>query len=119
MYGLPIGLDVSCMVGCTLEQVSFSVNTVHLSFSKDVSITIEACFMHSIPGDAGGSKPTQVPLHESRLMQLAGESIESAQASADGTLSLTFTNGHRLVIYDDTPQYEAYRIRLGGEEIIV
>lgn len=119
MNGLPSGFDSSRLVGCTLEQLSFSVNTVHLSFSSDVSITIEAYFSHSIPGDAGGSKPTQVPLRESRLMKLAGESIESAQASSDGTLRLTFTNGQRLVFYDDTPEYEAYRIRLGEEEIVV
>lgn len=119
MYGLASEFDASRLVGCTLENVSFSVNTVHLSFAKDVAITIEACFMHSIPGEVGGSKPMRVPLRESRLMQLAGESIDSAQATLDGTLSLTFSNGHRLELYDDTPQYEAYRLRLGQDEIVV
>ena len=114
MYGLPSGFDASRFVGCMLEQVSFSVNTIHLSFSKNASITTESCFAHSLPGEACDSGRAHVPVCDSRLMQLLGESIECAEASSDGTLSLRFANGHRLVFYDDTPQYEAYRIRLGG-----
>ncbi len=52
-------------------------------------------------------------------MQLVGESIDSAEASSDGTLTLRFTNGQVLACYDDTSQYEAYRLRFGAEEIIV
>jgi hypothetical protein len=99
--------------------VSFSVNTVHLSFSNDVSITIESCFAHSTHGDLDRSERERPPIRESRLMQLVGESIESAQASSDGTLSLKFTNGQILACYDDTALYEAYRLKLGEEEIIV
>lgn len=123
MYGLPPGFNALRLIGCKLEQVSFSVNTVHFSFSNDVSndvsVTTESCYTHSAPGDAGNAVLTRVPVRESRLMQLLGESIESAGASTDGTLTLTFTNGHRLVFHDDTPQYEAYRIRIGNDEFIV
>jgi|WetSurMetagenome_2_1015567.scaffolds.fasta_scaffold42537_2 hypothetical protein len=119
MYGLGPWFDSSRLVGCTLEQVSFSQNTVDLSFSNDVSITIESCYVHSTPGDLGDAERTCLPVRESRLMQLLGESIETAYASAEGTLSLKFTNGHGFACFDDTPQYEAYRLKLGGEEIIV
>ena len=119
MYGLPPGFDTSRLLGCALEQVSFSENTVHLSFTNDVSITIESCFAHSRHGGLGDVERTRVPVRESQLMQLLGESVESAHASADGTLRLRFTNGHVLACFDDSPQYEAYRIKLGEEEIIV
>jgi hypothetical protein len=119
MYGLPEGFDASRFVGCTLEQVSFSANTVHLSFDNDISITIEASFTHSMPGDTDRSERSSLPILESRLMQLVGQSIQAAQASSDGTLTLTFGNGQALVCYDDTPQYEAYCLKLGDDEIIV
>ena len=119
MYGLDLGFDTSRLVGCTLEQVSFSENTVHLSFSRDVSITIEGCYSHSMRGNPRDAERTCLPVRESRLMQLLGESIETAHASPEGTLSLRFTNGQSLACFDDTPQYEAYRLKLGEEEIIV
>lgn len=119
MYRFPTGFDTSRLFGCVLEQVSFSANTIHLSFGNDVSITIESCFAHSTGGDLDRSDQEHLPIRESRLMQLVGESIESAQASPDGTLSLKFSNGHALASYDDAPQYEAYRLNLGEEEIIV
>jgi len=117
MYGLPTAFDASRFVRLTLEQVSFTINTVHLSFSDDVSITLESSFEHL----AKDGKPRRlaVPVTESQLMQLLGESVESAHASTDGTLSLRFGDGQALTCYDDAPMYEAYRLRFGDEEIVV
>ena len=119
MYGLPEEFDASRLVGCVLEQVSFSVNTMHLSFSNDVSITIESCFAHSTYRDLSSAKRIRIPVRQSSVMQLLGESITSAHATSDGTLILKFANGQALACFDDTSQYEAYRIMLGKEEIVV
>ena len=119
MYGLPSGFDTSRFVGRTLEQVSFSANTVHLTFDEDVSITIESSLAHWTGEDVDHSNRITIPVSESRLMQLVGESISSVDASADGTLTVWFSNGHAIACYDDTPMYEAYRLRFGDEEIVV
>lgn len=119
MYGLDPGFDASRLVGCTLELVSFSENTVHLSFSDEFSITIVGCYQHLTHGDSRDTERTCLPIRESRLMELLGESIETAHASPEGTLSLRFTNGQSLACFDDTPRYEAYRLKIGEEEIIV
>lgn len=119
MYGFPSGFDASRFVGRTLELVSFSENTVHLSFDETVSITIESCFAHWTQGDVGHSHRRTVPVSDSQLMQMLGASIESAEAASDGTLTLRFTNGHMFACYDDAPMYEAYRMRFGDEEIFV
>ncbi len=52
-------------------------------------------------------------------MQLLGASVESASACADGTLSLRFGDGQVITCYDDSPLYEAYRVRFGDEEVVV
>ena len=119
MYGLPKDFDATRFVGCTLEQVSFSANTVHLSFEERVSITIESSFSHSSSENSGCSELMRVPPSESRLMQLVGKRIEHAQGDEDGTLTLRFSNDHILVCHDDLPMYEAYRMTFGDEEIIV
>lgn len=119
MYGLPSGFDASRFVGRTLEQVSFSVNTVHLSFDEAVCITIESSFTHTTGRGMSQADRKNVPVSESRLMHLLGESIESAEAAINGTLTLRFTNGQVFECYDDTPMYESYRMRFGDEEIVV
>lgn len=117
MYGLPTEFDASRFARLTLEQVSFTVNTIHLSFSENVSITIESSY--EFLDWNGDARRQTVPVNDSRLMQLLGKSVESARASNDGTLILCFGNGQTLTCYDDTPMYEAYIIRFGVEEIIV
>lgn len=46
MYALPTDLDLSGFIGKTLEQVSFSVNTIHMAFEDGFSITLESSFAH-------------------------------------------------------------------------
>lgn len=119
MHGFPSGFEASRFVGRVLEEVAFSANTVHLSFDASVSITIESSFAHWARQDAGLRNVTEVPVTESRLMQLIDASVESAVAADDGTLTLNFSNGQSFECYDDTPMYEAYHIMFGDEEIHV
>jgi len=119
MYGLPAGFDGSRLVGRTLEQVSFTTNTIHFSFDDDVSITLESSLLHSRPGEPADSGRMRVPVRDSRLMQLVGMAVRSVDGSSDGTLSLTFTNDHRVSFFDDRPEYEAYCIRVGRDVIVV
>jgi Family of unknown function (DUF6188) len=120
MYGLPEGFDGSMFIGRTAELVSFSANTIHISFDGDVSITLQSSFEHRL----GTEKPDEacvqrVPVEESRLMQLAGRTVEAVEANTDGTLALRFTGGHVLRCFDDSPNYESYRIAHGTDEIYV
>ena len=120
MYGLPKDFDGSMFVGRTVGLVSFSVNTIHISFDGDISITLESSFEHRL----GTEEPAQVcvqevPVEESRLMQLTGRSVESVEANVDGTLTLHFDGGHILPCFDDSPQYASYRITHGNLEIYV
>lgn len=111
--------DASRLVGRVLQLVSFSENTVHLSFSDDTSITIEGSYTHSMRGGLEQDEAARPPLQQSRLMQLVGQPIEHARPSGGGALRLDFANGQTLTCQDDSSQYEAYRIKIGSEEIVV
>lgn len=117
MYGLSSTFDTSCFIGLTLEQVSFTENTIHFSFSGKVSITLESSFEHHTK--AGKSVQGNVPLLESQLMELVGESIESVNASSNGTLTLRFADGQMLVCLDDSSEYESYQLNFDDEEVVV
>ncbi len=119
MYGVPKDFDSSRLIGCVLDVVSFSVNTVHFAFSDDVSITVESCFRHSSAVLPNDPVVVHVPVSESNLMQLLGAKIEAVNLTTEGSLILLFDNGHCLDLIDDSTSYEAYRIRIGAEEIVV
>jgi hypothetical protein len=119
MYGLPSDFDPSRFLGRTLDLVSFSVSTVSLRFDGGISITIESCFAHATGQPIVEAERTSIPVRDSRLMQIPGETVIDAKATSDGTLTLVFTGDHVLAIFDDDPMYEAYNITIGDEEIIV
>jgi len=118
MYGLLANFDVSAFVKKELTLVSFSVNTINLSFEEDVSITILGSFMYSPDLPTSESKQT-IPVSSSNLMRLIGKVVCFAERRDDGGLTLHFDNGHILVILDDSREYESYSVRIGDKEIVV
>ena len=118
MYGLPRDFDFSIFVGRSVELVSFTVNTVNLSFDEDLSITIGSSYEYQVDTRSPGEKRA-IPVQESTLMQLLGKTIEAAEACGRGTLVLHFEGGQIFKCFDDEPQYEAYTITNRGRETIV
>ena len=116
MYGLPDDFDGSVFVGRELEEVSFTVNTVHLAFEGEMSITITSRFFLQLGGDR---VEQAVPVKSSSLMALLGRSVRLVNASPDGTLRLQFDSGDAVTCVDDSKMYESYQIHLNGREIIV
>ncbi len=118
MYGLPSSFNTSLLVGKELSEVSFSANTVSLSFGDYALITVMGSFVHRCKDSTYVNKET-IPLSSSALMSLVGKTVRLAEARQDGTLSLHFENSDVLVLLDDSKQYESYIIRIGNEETIV
>lgn len=118
MYGLPADFAAAIFIGKELEQVAFTVNTVHLAFAGDIAITLESSF--TFQTDAAAALVEQEPpVRTSALMALVGQTVSAAKASRSGTLRLDFAGGGALICRDDSSQYESYRIRIGDEEIVV
>lgn len=118
MYGLPADFDAAIFIGKELEQVSFTANTVRLAFAEDVAITLESRFAFQTERTAA-LVVQEPPVQASTLMALVGQTVGAAEATRSGTLRLEFAEGGVLVCHDDSTQYEAYRIRIGNQEIVV
>lgn len=119
MYGLPQDFNGVFFVGCELEIVSYTANSVFLGFGNDISITTESSYECRLVGDEEYVEKQQPPVTFSRLMQLVGCKVASVGAEQQGTLTLHFDGGHVFRCFDDQPGYESYRIVHGAEEIFV
>jgi hypothetical protein len=118
MYKLPKDFDGTFFIGRTLQNVSYSENTVFFGFDENVSVTATSSLQHEIPGDKE-SLIQKVPLTESKLMKLPGHCIVKASGDEEGTLTLVFDNEHVLKVFNDDPHYECYSINNGKQEIYV
>jgi Family of unknown function (DUF6188) len=118
MHSLPPDFDASAFTGTELVQVSFSANTVHLVFETDVQMTIVGPFFVQVHC---GLPPVRYspPVESSSLMALIGKRVVSASGDADGTLTLQFENGGKIICIDESKNYESYTLIIGGREIIV
>lgn len=119
MYGLPSDFDVKFMVGRTLEQVCFNENQIALHFDDDLSIILESAFSHERSQSSSDSGVVEVPVTCSDLMELLGFSIARSSGDKDGTLTLEFDNGHILRCFDNSREYESYKIEYRGNLIVV
>lgn len=118
MYGLPQDFDPQCLLERTLELICFSTNQVFLHFDKENSITIEG--KYSIQNDRYFQGAiVHAPQVAPGLMDLVGKSISRAAAEDKRTLLLVFQDKTALRCYDDSDNFESFRISSGGREIIV
>lgn len=118
MYGLDPELDLSFLVGCDLLQVAVGENEVILNFTSETSIMIASAIRLDEANREGDV------IEDSRnagavLLDLLGGTITVARGSADGTLSLTWSDEHRLTIFDSWPSYESYTITHAEDVIVV
>jgi hypothetical protein len=119
MYGLPHDFDPAALVGHRFEQVCFSENQVWLHFDAGLKIGIESSFSYRRRSSPMNIPSVKIPVLESDVMHLLGERIARASGNEAGTLSLVFESGDELHVFDDSDQYESYRLVLGTREIIV
>ena len=119
MKGLPKTFDTSLFVGRTVDQVSFSVNNVSLYFDADLILTVEGPFEHRPAIGDMATAVHQLPVSESKLMQLAGHHVTEARVEGDGGLSLVFEDGQSFRCIRGPEPYECFRIiQRGGIDVV-
>jgi hypothetical protein len=120
MYGLSKDLDLNFLNGREVIQVAIGVYQIQFGFDEDVRISVEGQFSY-FDGhdewvwtpDPGGAQIA------ARAVALLGATIESFQGHEDGTLKLIFSSGQRLIILDNSKEYESYDITRPGSTIVV
>jgi hypothetical protein len=118
MYPPPESV-VQKLQGQVLDVVSYGKYVVHLGFESGARISFSAPFRFSELQQLADSLVRELPLMESNLMRLLGETTTKAECDTDGTLELQFSNGDVLFVYANDLAYEAYTLLLDGKEYVV
>ena len=128
MYGLKADVDLSFFMGTDLVQLAVGPGDVQFNFSGPVlslgvqsvvSVAVQSRIEHSSKGivqEWGGDE--HMPLSAASLLGLIGSSVVSVRGDPDGTLTLEFSNGDVVRVFD-TEGYEAYQICYEGVSIYV
>lgn len=107
------------MIAGICPNTTFSSKQTTRTDDKKCRFYPRQCYQAKLLNTRYLSTPTNsLPALQSNLTQLLGQTIERVEGTSDGTLSLLFTNGHRLMCFDD-PRDESYQIRDGARTIIV
>ncbi len=120
MYGLKRDIDLSFLNDREVCQVAAGVYQVTFGFDEDVAISVQGQFSYFDGTNESVWQPdpgyAQIA---AKTVALLGATIESVESHENGTLGLTFSNGHRLTIRDSSKEYESYDITRPGQTIVV
>ena len=119
MYDLPKEITFDFLRDQELELLSFGPYTVTLYFGDGAHIQIEGPFEHMVAEQGTEPVTSTFPLSNSRLMRLLMERVTKVSAKHDGTLTLSFGNGDRLVIQGNIGPYESYNVTRPGHPLLV
>jgi hypothetical protein len=118
MYGLPQDIDLSFFSGKELIQVAIGLFNVQLHFEGSVSVSVEHRIEHtSEESTLFWEQEVTPPVSTSSLLNLIGSNVTLASAVPDGTLTLQFSNGDTVRVFDQ--EDEAYTVHNGNQTFIV
>jgi hypothetical protein len=115
MYGVPADLPVQRFVGDFLSQVCIGMDGVHFRFGQAGTISVSGGW--ELIDGAGNivDRAWDYEVREAyRVHSIFNQDVTGASVDPPRSFSLTFASGHRLTIFDDTPQYEAFTIEPDG-----
>jgi len=111
MYGVPKDLPIQRFVGDALFQVRIGTDGVHFVFGHAGTIAVGG---HWELVDASGAVVDRYCEHGKResyrLHVILNADVSGANLDPPRSFSLTFATGHRLTVYDDSPNYESFSI---------
>jgi len=115
MHGVPADLDLSRYIGSSLIWIGLCEFQICFDFMREggdpPGITVEGAWQLRDSSNNLIDQATENRVRESyRLHKLLGRTVTSSSVDAPLSFSLTFDDGHRLEIFDDSTQYESFSI---------
>ncbi len=115
MYGVPADLPVARFVGDFLSQVCIGMDGVYFNFGHSGTISVSGRWeLEDCAGNMIDCACDYDARDAYRLHVLFNKNVIDSCIDPPRSFSLTFSSGHRLTAYDDTPQYESFSIQPGN-----
>ena len=108
--------QVNLLIGKTVEMICFAQYSVYLHLEGRVTLTIESEFEFGLVG-VERMQQAKFPIRQSSLTRIIETLVTSAELNNSGNLRLLFSTGDSLQVFKQ-PEFESYRLAIGGEEFI-
>jgi hypothetical protein len=118
MYKFPEDFNINVFLGQTLEMICFNANQIYLHFCDEKSVCIECDFEYFKSDYQIYADLINIPVFTSDLMQLLECKITAVSIEDEAILNFKFDNNQRLRLLPDK-QYEGFKIKVKGREIII
>ncbi len=119
MYGFPPSEEFAALIDRELIQLRIGVYQIQLAFDGDLNLSVHSGFTHSAAPPSDPAEEFSFPRSGSTLISLLGFKVTSATTNPPGNLTIVFSNGESLTVYDDDPHYEAISFTGPGFTLIV
>jgi hypothetical protein len=118
MYGIPKTTDFGFLLGKVVEQVCLGQyqTQVHLD---DASISIECKHALFVAEGLREIVWERDEFPSEGISHLLGQTLSEVAVEESGALELTFSQGDRLSLFDESEQYESFQITCGDRWIVV
>lgn len=117
MYGVPVDIDLSFLLGRRLESVSFGQFQLQLRFDERVRLSIESVYRI----DKAGSVLVydETPAGAADVVALLSMDVTNAYRLAEDAIRIEFGDSRAIEAVDDSVQYESFQIWNGDAIIVV
>ena len=119
MYKIPTNYNIEKLRGAIVETISFSPNTIVISFGNNGLIAIEGFFSFSL--DSKKNEYTELyPIKSDfRLLNLLGLAVTNLIINKNrNSLVITFDKNCELEL-NSNEMYESFKIKVKGNEQII
>lgn len=115
MHGVPDTLPLEPFVGLEFNQIALGRYQTQFHCAGAGSIHVEGRWeLRKSDGTLVDASTEHEQRDASRLHTLLDVPIRGFEVDPPRSFTLVFENGHRLSVFDDDPQHEAFSIHLDG-----
>lgn len=116
MHGVPSDLPLKAFVGGEFNQIALGRFQTEFHCSGTGSISVEGRWeLRNSAGDIIDAWREHDQREAYRLHSIIDVPIVAYEIDSPRSFTIAFESGHRLTVFDDTPQYEAFAIHLDGQ----
>ncbi len=114
MYGVTKGLDLSALIGLTVEQVALGQYQFQINLDQDGFLYIESSAKFYAFDNLVEEWATGDVANSTSLVALLGKKIVSASVHPPDRIDVTFEDGYAIQIFESPDQFESLQINPGG-----
>jgi hypothetical protein len=119
MYGVPADLPLARFVGCDLNPIVLGTFQIQFHFIPVGSISVEGRWeLRDAAGALVDEAKDPATRDCYRIHCVLDVPVTRYEIDPPRSFTLHLESGHRLTVFDDTPQYESFSVNIDGERWI-